>query len=61
MAEQVFKDPYLFDFLGTANPRREREVEQGLVEHVQRFMLRPRPYPPTSAQSAAVAVFLSRG
>ncbi len=27
MVAQVFKDPYLFDFLGTADPRREREVE----------------------------------
>ncbi|HEY5283866.1 MAG TPA: PDDEXK nuclease domain-containing protein [Polyangia bacterium] len=39
LASQVFKDPYLFDFLGTADPRREREVEQALVEHVQRFLL----------------------
>ena len=39
MAEQVFKDPYLFDFLGTADPRREREVEQALVDHVQQFLL----------------------
>jgi hypothetical protein len=39
MATQVFKDPYLFDFLGTADPRREREVEQALVDHVQRFLL----------------------
>jgi len=39
MAAQVFKDPYLFDFLGTADPRREREVEQALVEHIQRFLL----------------------
>jgi predicted nuclease of restriction endonuclease-like (RecB) superfamily len=39
MAIQVFKDPYLFDFLGTADPRREREVEQALVDHVQRFLL----------------------
>lgn len=39
MAEQVFKDPYLFDFLGTANPRREREVEQALVDHIQQFLL----------------------
>jgi predicted nuclease of restriction endonuclease-like (RecB) superfamily len=31
LAGQVFKDPYLFDFLGTADPRREREVEQGLI------------------------------
>ena len=39
MVEQVFKDPYLFDFLGTADPRREREVEQALIDHIQRFML----------------------
>jgi predicted nuclease of restriction endonuclease-like (RecB) superfamily len=39
MAAQVFKDPYLFDFLGTAEPRREREVEQALVDHIQRFLL----------------------
>jgi len=39
MAEQAFKDPYLFDFLGTADPRREREVEQALVDHIQHFLL----------------------
>ncbi len=39
MAAQVFKDPYLFDFLGTTDPRREREVEQGLMDHIQRFLL----------------------
>lgn len=39
MAVLAFKDPYLFDFLGTADPRREREVELALVEHVQRFLL----------------------
>jgi len=39
MAAQVFKDPYPFDFLGTADPRREREVEQALVDHIQRFLL----------------------
>ena len=39
MAAQVFKDPYLFDFLGTADPRREREVERALVDHIQRFLL----------------------
>jgi len=39
MAVQAFKDPYLFDFLGTADPRREREVEQALVDHIQRFLL----------------------
>ena len=39
MAGQIFKDPYLFDFLGTADARREREVEGALVEHIQRFLL----------------------
>lgn len=39
MAAQVFKDPYLFDFLGTGDPRREREIEQALVDHIQRFLL----------------------
>jgi len=39
MAAQVFKDPYLFDFLGTADLRREREVEQALMDHIQRFLL----------------------
>lgn len=36
---QVFKDPYLFDFLGTADPRREQEVEWALTDHIQRFLL----------------------
>lgn len=39
MASQLFKDPYLFDFLGTADPRREAEVEQALVAHIQKFLL----------------------
>ncbi len=39
MAAQVFKDPYLFDFLGTADTRKEREIEQALVNHVQKFLL----------------------
>jgi len=39
MAAQLFKDPYLFDFLGTADPRREAEVEQALVDHIQKFLL----------------------
>lgn len=39
LAAQLFKDPYLFDFLGTADPRREAEVEQALVDHIQKFLL----------------------
>ncbi len=39
MAAQIFKDPYLFDFLGTDVPRRETELERGLMVHVQKFLL----------------------
>lgn len=39
MAAQVFKDPYLFDFLGTDAPHREQHLEQGLIEHIQTFLL----------------------
>ncbi len=39
MATQIFKDPYLFDFTGTADPRREKEIEQSLVSHIQQFLL----------------------
>ena len=39
MAVQVFKDPYLFDFLGTDAPRREAELELGLMKHIQKFLL----------------------
>ncbi|WP_437188595.1 PDDEXK nuclease domain-containing protein [Planctomicrobium sp. SH668] len=39
LATQVFKDPYLFDFLGTADPHREREVEQALIDHLEKFLL----------------------
>ena len=39
MASQIFKDPYLFDFLGTDMPRREVEIERQLTEHIQNFLL----------------------
>ena len=39
MANQIFKDPYLFDFLGTDVPRREVEIERKLTEHIQKFLL----------------------
>ncbi len=39
MTAQVFKDPYVFDFLGTADTRREAELEQKLIDHVQKFLL----------------------
>ena len=39
MANHIFKDPYLFDFLGTDIPRREVEIEQQLTDHIQKFLL----------------------
>ena len=39
LAEQALKDPYVFDFL-TLNPEmKEREFEQRLMDHVQKFLL----------------------
>jgi len=39
MAVQIFKDPYVFDFIGTAEARRELEVERALVTHIEKFLL----------------------
>ena len=39
LAAQIFKDPYVFDLLGTADLRREAELEQQLIDHIQRFLL----------------------
>lgn len=39
LANNVFKDPYLFDFLGTDSPRREVEIEKKLTENIQSFLL----------------------
>lgn len=38
-AQQATRDPYLFDFIGNAPIRRERDLEIGLVEHVEKFLL----------------------
>ena len=39
LAQQSTRDPYLFDFLSTAETRHERDLEQGLVDHISRFLL----------------------
>lgn len=39
MANQIFKDPYLFDFLGTVEIRKEAELETKLIEHLEKFLL----------------------
>jgi len=39
MAEETLKDPYLFDFLGLGDEAHEREIENGLIRHITRFLL----------------------
>jgi predicted nuclease of restriction endonuclease-like (RecB) superfamily len=39
LAQQVLKDPYNFDFLTLAADARERELEQGLLAHIRKFLL----------------------
>ncbi len=39
LAQQITKDPYIFDFLSIRDDYNERVLEQGLIEHVQRFLL----------------------
>lgn len=39
LTQQTFKDPYIFDFLGTDAPRREKELENKLIDHIQKFLL----------------------
>lgn len=39
LANQILKDPYTFDFLTLGAAARERDIEQGLVRHVARFLL----------------------
>ncbi|MET4095222.1 PDDEXK nuclease domain-containing protein [Arthrobacter sp. UYCu712] len=39
LAQQAFKDPYVFDFVSMTGKRNERELEGQLVEHVEKFLL----------------------
>lgn len=39
LARQIFKDPYLFDFLGIGEEAVERELEQRLLSHLRSFLL----------------------
>jgi predicted nuclease of restriction endonuclease-like (RecB) superfamily len=39
MAQEATRDPYLFDFVGLADSRRERDLEAGLIEHMEKFLL----------------------
>lgn len=39
LAEETLKDPYNFDFLTLANNFREKELEQGLIDHIQKVLI----------------------
>lgn len=39
LAEQTVKDPYCFDFLTIIDKAREKEIEDGLMDHLQNFLL----------------------
>ena len=39
LVNQALKDPYVFDFLTIEEPFRERELETGLVRHLEKFLL----------------------
>ena len=39
LAQQSLKDPYVFDFLTLHDEAVERELESGLVDHIQKFLL----------------------
>jgi predicted nuclease of restriction endonuclease-like (RecB) superfamily len=39
LAQQIIKDPYNFDFLTMSEDFKERELEQGLILHVTKFLI----------------------
>lgn len=39
LAQSITKDPYLFDFLTLTEAANERSVEEGLIAHVEKFLL----------------------
>jgi predicted nuclease of restriction endonuclease-like (RecB) superfamily len=39
LAQGLLKDPYLFDFLTMDEPFHERELETGLLRHLEKFLL----------------------
>lgn len=38
LARQMFKNPYLFDFLNLGDEARERDLEKALVRHMKKFL-----------------------
>jgi predicted nuclease of restriction endonuclease-like (RecB) superfamily len=39
LVRQALKDPYIFDFLTLEEPFHERELETGLIRHLEKFLL----------------------
>ena len=39
LAQQTLKDPYIFDFLHLTKDYTERDLENGLIEHITKFLL----------------------
>ena len=39
LAQQVLKDPYTFNFLALGPDAQERDLENALIEHIQKFLL----------------------
>lgn len=39
LAQQTLKDPYNFSFLTIAEKAKEQEIEQGLIDHIQHFLV----------------------
>jgi len=39
LAQQITKDPYLFDFLSLRDAANERAIESALMAHIERFLL----------------------
>jgi len=39
LAEQTLRDPYNFDFISILKEAREKEIEDGLMIHIQKFLL----------------------
>jgi predicted nuclease of restriction endonuclease-like (RecB) superfamily len=39
LAQETLKDPYVFDFLSLRDDYNERVLEQGLIDHVQKFLM----------------------
>jgi predicted nuclease of restriction endonuclease-like (RecB) superfamily len=39
LAQDLLKDPYVFDFITTSDENKERQLQSALLSHIQRFLL----------------------